>query len=186
MSNVECFQLQLLLPRPHATPRSSPRSNPHITKRITVESSYVKKGVVLGGSAGGIQALCSILKGFPADFPAPLLAVIHVAEQSNALSSVLQRCSALEVVLPKTAEPGGDSKAQRTTSDPRTDLARQKPDRRHEKANERKCGGCGARYSIVGRSPPKIMKSVMKSAIDGVSTPGKLLSIPLDLKCLEN
>ena len=117
-----------------------------------MEGFLVKKVVVSGGSAGGIQALCSILKEIPADFPAPLLAVIHIAEKSTVLSTVLQRCSA----------------------------------RRHEKASERKCVGCGARYSIVGRSPPKIMKSIMKSATDGVSTPGKLLSIPLDLKCLEN
>jgi len=40
----------------------------------------MRKVVVLGASAGGIEAFCTLLKGLPADFPAPLLAVIHIGE----------------------------------------------------------------------------------------------------------
>jgi len=41
----------------------------------------------------------------PATFPAPVLAVIHVAETSNNLTDVLQRCCTLKVVDPHKAMP---------------------------------------------------------------------------------
>jgi len=65
----------------------------------------VKRIIVVGGSAGGITALCSILKGIPQKFPAPILAVIHMGEESHALTQVFQRCSHLKVVDPDKAEP---------------------------------------------------------------------------------
>src|SRR5438034_432947 len=65
----------------------------------------MRKVIVVGGSAGGIAALCSILKGIPADFPAPILAVIHVPESANQLPTVLQRSSALTVVNPDKPQP---------------------------------------------------------------------------------
>jgi two-component system chemotaxis response regulator CheB len=67
--------------------------------------SNVRKVVVIGGSAGGIPALCEILKDLPADFAAPVLAVIHTSQGSRFLPEVLKRCSRLDVVSPKTAEP---------------------------------------------------------------------------------
>jgi two-component system, chemotaxis family, protein-glutamate methylesterase/glutaminase len=65
----------------------------------------VKRVIVVGGSAGGISALCSLLKGIPGNFPAPILAVIHIAEETHKLSTVLQRCSALKVVDPTKPQP---------------------------------------------------------------------------------
>jgi len=65
----------------------------------------VKRVIVVGGSAGGIGALCTVLKGIPRDFPAPILAVIHIPEETHLLSQILQRCSALKVVDPTKAEP---------------------------------------------------------------------------------
>jgi two-component system chemotaxis response regulator CheB len=59
----------------------------------------------VGGSAGGISAFCSLLKGISGNFPAPILAVIHIAEEAHALSQVLQRCSALKIVDPTKPEP---------------------------------------------------------------------------------
>jgi len=58
---------------------------------------------VIGGSAGAIRALCSILPSLPADLPAPLVVVIHVPEKESQLAAVLQRCCALEVV--KSTKP---------------------------------------------------------------------------------
>jgi two-component system chemotaxis response regulator CheB len=49
----------------------------------------VKRVVVVGGSAGGIGALCTVLKGIPRDFPAPILVVIHIPEETHLLSKVL-------------------------------------------------------------------------------------------------
>lgn len=65
----------------------------------------MKRIIVVGGSAGGIQALCSLLKGIPHNFPAPILAVIHIAEEAHMLAAVLQRCTALKVVDPTKPEP---------------------------------------------------------------------------------
>lgn len=65
----------------------------------------MKRVVVVGGSAGGISALCSLLKALPQDFPAPILAVIHISEEANTLQNVLQRCSTLKVTTPTNAEP---------------------------------------------------------------------------------
>jgi two-component system chemotaxis response regulator CheB len=65
----------------------------------------VKRIIVVGGSAGGITALCSMLKGIPRKFPAPILAVIHIGEEAHALADVFQRCSLLKVVGAGKPEP---------------------------------------------------------------------------------
>jgi two-component system chemotaxis response regulator CheB len=65
----------------------------------------MRRVFVLGGSAGSIKALCTVLKELPGDFPAPLLAVIHIGEGENMLREVLQRCTKLEVTSPVDAEP---------------------------------------------------------------------------------
>lgn len=66
---------------------------------------FVRKVIVIGGSTGGIQALCGILKGFPSNLEAPVLAVIHTTQHSRYLPKVLQNCSRLRVICPVTSEP---------------------------------------------------------------------------------
>lgn len=65
----------------------------------------MKRIIVVGGSAGGISAFCAVLKGIPINFRAPILAVIHISEDTHLLSSVLQRCSFLKIVDPTRPEP---------------------------------------------------------------------------------
>jgi len=50
--------------------------------------------VVIGGSAGAVQALLRILPTLPADYPAPVLVVVHVPpDRDNAMVPLLQgRC----------------------------------------------------------------------------------------------
>lgn len=50
--------------------------------------------VVIGGSAGAVQALLRILPELPADYPAPVLVVVHVPpDRENALVPLFQgRC----------------------------------------------------------------------------------------------
>jgi len=54
------------------------------------------RAVVIGASAGAVQALLKILPLLPADFPVPVLIVVHVpSDRSNALVSLFQtRCKA--------------------------------------------------------------------------------------------
>ncbi len=50
--------------------------------------------VVIGGSAGAVQALLRILPTLPADYPAPVMVVVHIpADRDNALVPLLRdRC----------------------------------------------------------------------------------------------
>lgn len=61
--------------------------------------------VVIGGSAGSINALKHILGSLPADFPAAVLVVIHIGSRESILPRILERCSALPVRHPLQGEP---------------------------------------------------------------------------------
>ena len=65
--------------------------------------------VVIGSSAGGLDAVCTILGGLPAGFAFALVLVQHRSRDSDALCEVLQTCSAApicEVVDKAALEPG--------------------------------------------------------------------------------
>ena len=66
--------------------------------------------VVIGASAGGVTALLELVKALPADFPAPIFIVQHVAPDSpSILPQLLSTVSALKARHPQngeTAEPG--------------------------------------------------------------------------------
>lgn len=52
--------------------------------------------VVIGGSAGGIEALRTLVAGLPADFPAPVCVVVHTAPQApGVLDEILSRAGPL-------------------------------------------------------------------------------------------
>ena len=57
----------------------------------------MQKIVVIGGSAGSIDALKVILNGLPPDFPAAVLVVVHVGARHSVLPSLLSRCASLPV-----------------------------------------------------------------------------------------
>src|SRR3954469_15969770 len=53
---------------------------------------------VIGASAGGIEAIRELLSQLPAEFPAPILVVVHVpTDSSGQLDSVLQRSTKMVV-----------------------------------------------------------------------------------------
>lgn len=61
--------------------------------------------VVIGGSAGGLEALRVILGGLPKDFPASICVVIHIAADSpNIMGDILRRAGPLDAVVIKTRE----------------------------------------------------------------------------------
>jgi two-component system, chemotaxis family, protein-glutamate methylesterase/glutaminase len=62
--------------------------------------------VVVGASAGGVQALSELVRGLPADLPAALMIVLHMSPKSpGALASILRRVSSLEVTAADDLAP---------------------------------------------------------------------------------
>lgn len=60
--------------------------------------------IVIGASAGGVEALKVLLKGLPADLPAAVMIVIHTAPRSeSALASIFARSCALPISQPSTS-----------------------------------------------------------------------------------
>jgi two-component system, chemotaxis family, protein-glutamate methylesterase/glutaminase len=53
--------------------------------------------VVIGTSAGGLEAVCTLLRQLPAELPLSILVVQHRSRDSEALCEVLQDCSSLPV-----------------------------------------------------------------------------------------
>jgi two-component system chemotaxis response regulator CheB len=55
--------------------------------------------IVIGASAGGIEALKSLVRQLPADLPAALFAVVHLpAESPSILANILDRCGPLQAL----------------------------------------------------------------------------------------
>jgi len=64
------------------------------------------EAVVIGGSAGSLEALSIILPRLPREFPAPILAVVHLpADKKSILPEVLQNKCALTVLEAQDKEP---------------------------------------------------------------------------------
>lgn len=71
---------------------------------------HPKQIVVIGASAGGIEALRTVVAGLPADFAAPICIVLHTAPQGpGLLHEILTRAGAITAVSPSSEmrlEPG--------------------------------------------------------------------------------
>jgi two-component system chemotaxis response regulator CheB len=61
------------------------------------KASSTRDVIVIGGSAGALDALQTLLAGVPADIPAALFVVMHIG-QVSVLASILGRSTALPVV----------------------------------------------------------------------------------------
>ena len=64
------------------------------------------QAVVIGASAGGVQALSHVLPALPADFPAPIMVVVHIPpRRDNALVDLFARKCRLAVKEAEDKEP---------------------------------------------------------------------------------
>jgi len=61
--------------------------------------------IVIGGSAGGLEALATVLAGLPRNFPGAIFGVLHTSPQSGGtLPQILERNSSLPVKYPADGE----------------------------------------------------------------------------------
>src|SRR5579884_4290483 len=71
-----------------------------VAKKTRRQSVAGKRLVVIGTSAGGIEALKTLLAELPADFPAAVLIVVHISPNSpSLLPNIFQRVTRLKLVL---------------------------------------------------------------------------------------
>jgi two-component system chemotaxis response regulator CheB len=62
--------------------------------------------IVIGASAGGVEALLTIARGFPRDLPAAVFVVLHVSPHSRSvLPNILTRGGVLSAHHPRSGEP---------------------------------------------------------------------------------
>lgn len=62
--------------------------------------------IVVGASAGGVEALRQLVGSLPPDLPGAIFIVLHIAPNgSSVLPSILNRCSKLPAVHPKDGQP---------------------------------------------------------------------------------
>lgn len=70
------------------------------------QSTEARDIVVIGASAGGVEALISLVKSFSADLPAAVFIVLHVPPGSQGLlASILRRNANLPTSFPENGEP---------------------------------------------------------------------------------
>lgn len=94
---------------PTGTPRAEVRPERAAPARL----------VAIGGSTGSPQAVVEILRALPADFPAPILLVIHINEPfGSAFAEWLDGQSALRVRYPREGEPLWDGRGGRVLMAP--------------------------------------------------------------------
>src|SRR5580765_7568223 len=61
--------------------------------------------IVIGASAGGVEAISRVVADLPRDLPASILVVLHISRGRSLLPEILTRASRLPAAQPMDGEP---------------------------------------------------------------------------------
>ena len=107
-------------------------------------SSTGRDVVVIGASAGGVGALCSLIRTLPADFPAALFVALHLPPHSkSALPAILSRHGNLPAVHPVVSDARGPTRRRHA-------IRRRVPSRAARDHAHATCKGAAARQRAPG------------------------------------
>ena len=89
----------------HAVQQDSVHLN-HALHRRRLVTNHRRDIIVIGASAGGVNAMCEIASALPPDLPAAVFMVLHIpAWHGSHLPAILSRCSPLDAVHPASGDP---------------------------------------------------------------------------------
>ncbi|TCM14398.1 CheB methylesterase [Novosphingobium sp. PhB165] len=69
-----------------------------MTADIPIPRTPVPRAVVIGASAGAIQALSEVLPALPPTFPLPILIVVHIPADGGNMLAPLSECPEARVL----------------------------------------------------------------------------------------
>lgn len=75
-------------------------------RKVPAAFSRAASAVVIGASAGGVEALLQVLSGLPQDYPLPVIVVVHMADDRD---SLLPEVFGYRLVLPVREAADKDS-----------------------------------------------------------------------------
>ena len=85
--------------------RCSRVARPIMSDIAGIDSKAERKLVVVGASAGGVTALRKLVSDLPADFPAPVLIVLHIGSHPSMLPALLSSAGPLPAVEVEDGSP---------------------------------------------------------------------------------
>ena len=83
-----------------------PTVGPPRMRQVGTKASTESQLVVIGSSAGGIEALSRVVAGLPSDFPAPIVIAQHLdPRRPSHLGEILSRHATLPIKVVEDAAP---------------------------------------------------------------------------------
>lgn len=69
-------------------------------------TNHARDIIVIGASAGGVEAVCTVLSSLPRALPAAIFVVVHIpAWRESLLPAIVSRCSHIPAVHPASGDP---------------------------------------------------------------------------------
>jgi two-component system chemotaxis response regulator CheB len=77
----------------------------NVKKRASQKAGRRRNVIVIGASAGGVQALQTLVSGLPRDLPASVFVVLHTSNEASHLADILNRNGNMPVAFALNGSP---------------------------------------------------------------------------------